>query len=117
MLIFVLDITSGQHSIFSQADLKIKEYNVPKNIDNIYDMWSKITSIDSPRQVRAIIVMKGEFQDLSERTLCNEFSSRFIHLHMSYMYLTDSVHHKKLHRLRRIDLPYIPRLVIIIAIH
>ena len=32
---------------------------------------------DSPRQVRAIIVTKGEFQDLSERTLCREFSSTF----------------------------------------
>ncbi len=33
---------------------------------------------DSPRQVRATIVTKGEFQDLLERTLCNESSSRFI---------------------------------------
>ncbi len=67
--------------------------------------------IDSPRQVRAIIVTKGEIQDLSERTLCNEFSSR-IHLHMSYTYLTDLAHHKKLHRSRGTDFPYIPRWVI-----
>ena len=33
---------------------------------------------DSPRQVRATIVTKGEFQDLLEQTLCNESSSRFI---------------------------------------
>ena len=37
-----------------------------------------ITDYDSPRQVWAIIVTKGEFQDLSGRTLCNEFSSTFI---------------------------------------
>ena len=34
--------------------------------------------IDSLRQVRATIVTKGELQDLLERTLCNELSSRFI---------------------------------------
>ncbi len=40
-------------------------------------------SIGSPCQVRAIIVTKGEFQDLSERTLCNEFSSTFIQMDRS----------------------------------
>ncbi len=30
--------------------------------------------IDSPRQVRATIVTKGEFHDLLELTLCNESS-------------------------------------------
>ncbi len=34
--------------------------------------------LDSPRQVRATIVTKGEFQDQLEQSLCNEFSSRFI---------------------------------------
>ncbi len=33
---------------------------------------------DSPRQVQATIVTKGEFQSLLERTLCNESISKFI---------------------------------------
>ncbi len=38
----------------------------------------------------------------------------WIYLHMSYMDLTNLAHHKKLHGSRGIDLPYIPRCVLII---
>ena len=33
---------------------------------------------DLKRHIRVIIVTKGEIQDLLERTLCNEFSSKLI---------------------------------------
>ncbi len=33
---------------------------------------------DSKHHIRVIIVTKGEVQDLLERTLCNEFSSKLI---------------------------------------
>ena len=50
----------------------------PVSMEHLCGLELWLRHIDSHLQLRTIIVTKGEFQDLSERTLCNELLSTFI---------------------------------------